>query len=481
MRQHPTELLSPEQFETLRQAIERTSGIVLGAGKMSHLDSVVRERMAVCGETGFAGYLARVIADSSPGGERKALITALLVGETSFFRTPALYDILQRKLLPELATGGMSLPLRIWSAGCATGEEAYSLAISALHAFDGRSAEPVRILATDLHAGFLDAAREGIYPAFALRDASPLLVMKYFRTLPDGRLKVSDEVRRLVTFEQRNLSEPFPPVAEQDRFGAILCRNVMIYFRAETTRRVVASFHERLADGGLFFLGHSETLWGISESFRLEERDGIFYYRKRDAGRNAAAPIPAKPSARAFVRTRPPAEGLGAPTPIRPRPGPVSVPDAPVPAEPSLAAPPVPAVAHGPAADAIALAMAQRAENLIDSERPGEAESACREAIAMFPGCVEAEYLLAVLFRRSGRCDEALVHAARALIVDPLFVQAAVEIAECLSMQGKRDESAGHWRALLKMLDHPVHFPRLSPATGMTVPALREYAASRIR
>ncbi|HEY5996403.1 MAG TPA: protein-glutamate O-methyltransferase CheR, partial [Candidatus Deferrimicrobiaceae bacterium] len=275
MPRSQTELLSPEQFSLLREAIERMSGIVLGAGKVSHLDSVVRERMEATGETVVERYVDRVIADSPESGERKALVTTLLVGETSFFRTPELYGMLQRKLLPGIRSAGVPFPLRIWSAGCATGEEAYSLAITALEAFGGNSPEPVRILATDLHAGFLDIARDGIYPASALRDASPQIVSKYFRRLPDGRFRVADEVRRLVTFEHRNLTQPFPQGSGHERFAAILCRNVMIYFGAETTRKVVAAFHDCLAEDGLFFLGHSETLWGISDDFRLEEGDGV--------------------------------------------------------------------------------------------------------------------------------------------------------------------------------------------------------------
>jgi chemotaxis protein methyltransferase CheR len=478
MRPHPTELLSHEQFEALREAIERTSGIVLGAGKLSHLDSVVRERMALSGDRSVAAYLDRVIADSSPDGERKALVTALLVGETSFFRTPALYDILQRKLLPEMASAPSAFPIRIWSAGCATGEEPYSVAISALHAFEGRVAEPVRILATDLHAGFLDVAREGIYPASALRGAPPLLVMKYFRRLPDGRLKVSDEVRRLVTFEQRNLSEaPWPGDGPgDDRFAAILCRNVMIYFRSETTRQVVAAFHGRLADRGLLFLGHSETLWGISDAFRLEESDGYFYYRKKDP---LEVGLPDGPVPRPAVRRR--AAAAARPRVSIPAGAPVAVPAPPAPPAPPVSPSPPPPPAAGPAADAVALALAQQAEKLLDADRLPEAEAACLKAIAMFPGCVEAEYLLAVLMRRNGRCDGALVHAARALLIDPLFVQAAVEIAESLAIQGKRVESDEYWRGVLRMLERPVHFPRLSPATGMTASGLRDYVAARFR
>ena len=112
--------------------------------------------------------------------------------------------------------------------------------------------------------------------------------------MKNGRYRVTDAVRRLVDFEERNLidflSDPLPSA----RYAAIFCRNVMIYFRSDTTRRLVERFHESLFEGGVLFLGHSETLWGISEAFRLEQREKIFYYRKARAEvgppRPAAAP-----------------------------------------------------------------------------------------------------------------------------------------------------------------------------------------------
>jgi chemotaxis protein methyltransferase CheR len=479
MTQSLPELLSPEQFAALRESIERASGIVLGNAKLSHLDSAVRERMAACGDVDVTQYLARIGTSLPAEGECRALVTSLLVGETSFFRTTALYRVLERSLFPELRSGGMQLPLEIWSAGCATGEEPYSVAIAALEAFGSRIEEPVRILASDLHAGFLEVAQEGIYPASALRDAPPHLVMKYFQALPDGRFRVIDAVKRLVRFEQRNLADVTRHKSDPERFSAILCRNVMIYFASGTTRKVVAGFHERLADGGLFFLGHSETLWGISESFRLEERDGLFFYRKRDAG---TPPVPPAPGWRPVSVPR--RVGLPFPDSLLSKRAPAPVPalaPLPVPSRPA----PSPAPPAGPFSPggscAAALEMTLHAERLIDRDRAEEAEAACREALALDPVCPEAEYLTAVLLRRRGRCEEALMHAARALVADQLFVQGSVELAECLSILGRKSEAVAQWHSLAAMLDKPVHFPRLSPATGMTVSALRDYVASRIR
>jgi chemotaxis protein methyltransferase CheR len=485
MQPHGSDLLTPEQFALLREAIERTSGIVLGAGKLSHLDSVVRERMHAVGDRVVADYLVRATAGAPHDAERKALVTALLVGETSFFRTPALYDVLRRKLMGGIAGDGRALPMRIWSAGCATGEEPYSLAITALQAFEGRH-EPVRILATDLHPGFLEVAREGIYPDFALRDAPEQIVRKYFRELPDGRFRVTDEVRRLVTFEQRNLAEMPTQAAAAERYSLILCRNVMIYFRSETTRKVVARFHDRLDEGGLFFLGHSETLWGISEAFRLEECDGVFFYRKRDP----ADPSPSHASAGSRSRGRAVAQAAAASGGARrsaPIPPPVAASGLPPvaasrPPSRETAPPHAPPDAPPPAApNAAALDAVRRAEKLMDADRVAEAEAACREALTADPGCVEAEYLLAVLLRREGRCDEARIHAARALVAEPRFVLAALEMAECLAIRGRRDDAREQWRSVAAMLEGDVLLPRLSPATGLSPAALRDYVAVRLK
>jgi chemotaxis protein methyltransferase CheR len=401
--------------------------------------------MKACGIAHPAEYVEGVLRAPPGDGERRCLIGHMVVGETRFFRTPDMYRVLQEAILPSLVAAGHPFPLRLWSAGCATGQEPYSLAIAALEAFRGRFLEPVRVLATDLNTEFLETAARGVYPPSALRDVPPALVEKYFRPQDDGAFRVADEVRRLVTFEERNLASPllssFPP----PQLSAIFCRNVMIYFRSDTTRRVVDRFYRNLEEGGIFFLGHSETLWGISEAFRLEETNGVFHYRKKEqepkAPRGKAAKSEGRPSA----------------------------------------APAPPRTTAGSAArvgeEALALVLA--AEKLADRDRLDEAETACREAISLWPDCVEAEYLLAVLLRRKGNGIDALAHAERACSIDGRFILAAVEIAENLLALGRRKEAAGRWGEILRLLEGEVRFPRLSPATGMTARSLREYVAAR--
>ncbi len=272
--------IPPELLSSLRNLIESASGVVLGDAKLPHLSAVVRGRMAALGIPDAPGYMAFLSEEENGAAERRDLVSELLVGETSFFRTPALFQAFEKAILPGLLEQGPVVPLSIWCAGCATGEEAYSVAIAALEESRGRHAVPVRVRATDLHPRFIDTAREGIYPAQALRNLPGRIRETWFTPMEDGRYRVADAVRRLVDFEEMNLidflSDPLP----SRRYAAIFCRNVMIYFRSDTTRRLVERFHESLLDGGVLFLGHSETLWGISEAFRLEQREKIFYYRK---------------------------------------------------------------------------------------------------------------------------------------------------------------------------------------------------------
>jgi len=441
--------IAPEHLSSLRDRVESASGIVLGDAKLPHLSAVVRDRMAALGIPDAPGYMVFLSEGERGAAERRELVSALLVGETSFFRTPALFHAFEKAILPGLLEQGFVPPLPIWCAGCATGEEAYSVAIAALEGSGGGHAVPARVRATDLHPRFIDAAREGIYPAQALRNLPGRIRETYFTRMGDGRHRVTDAVRRLVHFEERNLidflSEPLPST----RYAAIFCRNVMIYFRSDTTRLLVERFREILFDGGVLFLGHSETLWGISDAFRLEEREKTFYYRKPRAEvrppRTAAAP--------GFS---------GSSAPRRSAPGPE---------RPPL----LPAADSSPAMELVL-----SAERLADEGRFEDAVATCRQAAALDPECPEAEYLMAFLLRGRGRHAEALYHAERALERDPRFVFAEMEAAECLHGMGRAGEAALRWKGILRAIEGDVRLPRLSVGAGTSPQTLRQYVLSRL-
>ena len=433
----------------LRNLVEAESGVVLGDAKLPHLSAVVRGRMASLGIPDAPGYMGFLSEGERGAAERSDLVSELLVGETSFFRTPALFQAFEKAILPGLLGQGFLSPLPIWSAGCATGEEAYSVAIAALEGSCGRHAVPVQVRATDLHPRFIDTAREGIYPGQALRNIPGRIKETRFTPMKDGRYRVTDAVRRLVDFEERNLidflSDPLPSA----RYAAIFCRNVMIYFRSDTTRRLVERFHDSLFEGGVLFLGHSETLWGISEAFRLEQREKIFYYRKTRAKSGPPRPAAAPRSSGSSV----PRRGI-------PR------------AEP----PPPPPVTGSSSAMKLVLS----AERLADEGSFEDAIAICRQAAALDPGCPEAEYLTAFLLRGHGRHAEALYHAERALERDPRFVFADMEAAECLCGMGRAGEAALRWKGILRAIEGNVRLPRLSVGVGISPQMLRQYVLSRL-
>jgi len=441
-------VIPPELLSSFRNLIESSSGIVLNDSKLPHLSTVVRGRMEELGIADAPGYMAFLAEGEGAASERRELVSELLIGETSFFRTPVLFNTFEKAILPGLLERGGGSPLPIWCAGCATGEEAYSIAIASLEGSRGVYAVPVRIRATDLHPRFLDVAREGVYPGEALRNVPDRIKEMYFERMKDGRHRVTDAVRRLVVFEDLNLidflSAPLPP----ERYAAIFCRNVMIYFRSDTTRRLVERFHERLVPGGVLFLGHSETLWGISEAFRLEQREKVFFYRTPSAESGLSRPGAAhRPSGKSASRR------------IAPR------------AEP----PPAPPVEPSPA-----MKLVLSAERLADAGRFEDAVAMCRQASSSDPGNPEAEYLISFLLRGKGRHAEALYHAERALVRDPRFVFADMEAAECLSGMGRTVEAASRWNRILRAIEGTVRLPRLSVGAGISPQMLRQYVLARL-
>lgn len=436
-------VIPPELLSSLRILIESSSGIVLNDSKLPHLSAVVRGRMEALGITDATGYMSFLAEGEGGAVERRELVSGLLIGETGFFRTPALFNAFEKAILPGLLERGGGSPLPIWCAGCATGEEAYSAAIASLEGSGGRFSVPARIRATDLNPRFLDIAREGTYPGEALRNLPDRIKEKYFEPMKDGRHRVADAVRRQVHFEELNLIDFLSAPLPSARHAAIFCRNVMIYFRSDTTRRLVERFHESLIDGGVLFLGHSETLWGISDVFLLEQLEKVFYYRKprAESGRPRPDAVP-RSSVKNARRAEPP---------------------------------PPPAADLSPA-----MKLVLSAERLADAGRFEDAVGMCRQAAALDPENPEAEYLMSFLLRGKGRHAEALYHAERALCRDSMFVFAEMEAAECLSGMGRTVEAALRWKSILRAIEGSVRLPRLSVGSGISPQMLRQYVLSRL-
>jgi len=258
-----TKTLTPEQFQALSAMVREACGINLHEGKVGLVQGRLAGRLRELGGLDIDTYLARLAA---PGGEVEAarLVDALTTNKTSFYREPRHFELLRGHLLPEWQR--QHRRLSIWSAGCSSGEEPYTLALVLLDVL-GPGAD-VRILATDLSARMLASARQGVYTGDALEPVPPTLRQRYFTYIPGQTPRsyaISPEVKRLVHFARLNLMDRWPM---RGAFDLICCRNVMIYFDAATQQRLVERFRDRLVPGGYLFTGHSESLAGLQHDFR---------------------------------------------------------------------------------------------------------------------------------------------------------------------------------------------------------------------
>lgn len=257
--------LSPAQFHKIRQMLYDLCGINLGDGREELVKSRLTKRLRALNLNDFDRYLEYIEKDSS-GRELTTMVDSLTTNKTSFFREAQHFEYLRQQILPKRRGAGKRI--RLWSAGCSSGEEPFSLAILLREAIADTAGWDIRILATDISDRVLAKAREAAYDEDALQDVPPPLLQKYFtalRTAPPRTYRVQDSVRSLVRLAKLNLMGPWPM---KGPFDVIFCRNVMIYFDKATQQRLVHRYWEMLAPGGHLFVGHSESLTTSSHEFR---------------------------------------------------------------------------------------------------------------------------------------------------------------------------------------------------------------------
>lgn len=240
-------------FRRIRDLIHRHAGISLAPGKRDMVYSRLSRRLRALGIPSFRAYLG--LLESEPERELQSFINALTTNLTAFFREPHHFQRLEKELQLH-ASGGMQL---LWSCAASTGEEAYSMAITACEAWDTTS-PPVRIIATDIDTQVLATAGRGIYPIERIEDLDPALVRRYFLRgtgSQAGFCRVRPELQRLVEFRPLNLLQPSYDVGRD--MLALFCRNVMIYFDKPTQRTVISRLVAHLAPEGMLYTGHSEN------------------------------------------------------------------------------------------------------------------------------------------------------------------------------------------------------------------------------
>jgi chemotaxis protein methyltransferase CheR len=276
-REKTDRVFSKTDFDKFRQYLENRAGMYIDDGKQNSFKISLDSRMNTLGIKDYSAYYSLITTNALGRKEFNELLNLVLIKETFFFRDERQLGALTKNILPELIERKKGNEIKIWSAGCATGEEPYSIAMAILENFPPGNVN-VSIYATEINPETLARAKEGIYGKSAMRAIDRTVLNKYF-IQRKGQYYINDQIKQLVRFDTLNLIEPcFYP--ESGSFDIIFCKNVIIYFRLETVKTVIQKFYNVLAPGGYLFLGHSESLWQISDEFELEEIFGVFLYRK---------------------------------------------------------------------------------------------------------------------------------------------------------------------------------------------------------
>jgi chemotaxis protein methyltransferase CheR len=425
--------LTPEQFGTLQELLSEVAGLVFDETRRESMAYSIAERLRETGSRDVATYLEKLTEPA----ERQRLVDEVTIQETHFFRNPPQVRALRQHVLPELLRHAEAngRRLRIWSAGCSTGEEPYSIAMLLRELLPTADDWDVKVLATDVSQRALAAARAARYGARAVMNASPEELARFFVPASDGNVEVRPEVRELVEFRHHNLVTEPVPFPSNERIDLVLCRNVTIYFSRETTRELMARLHTCLRDGGYLFLGHSETLWQVSDDFRLVSlgtgESAAFVYRRLDV---------VTPERRTVLPDRRTGEDLK-PAERRTR------------ARRSEKAA-KPAAASAPVAKTATKTSAPSADDLVRGARTAlakgrydDAASLAEQAVAMEPLRGEAFYLRGLALVDLAEDQRALVELRKAVYLEPQMGFAHFLLAGVLDRLGDQAASAREYAA----------------------------------
>lgn len=272
--------LPDDVFRLLRDLVHSYCGIYFDDGSKFLVERRLARRLEERQVRTFEEYYHFLRYDRKRDEELAVLVDNLTTNETYFFRESPQLRAFTEELLPELRTTLADRKvLRIWSAGCSTGEEPYTIAMLLLESGDWWRDWQVEILGSDINQRVLHTARKGVYKKTSHRVSTPEMMKKYFVEEGKGDYRIIDTVRELVSFSYVNLLDPFK-TSLINNMDVIFCRNVIIYFDRDAKKKVIESFHDKLRDNGYLLLGHSESLINISNAFVLRTLKNDMVYQK---------------------------------------------------------------------------------------------------------------------------------------------------------------------------------------------------------
>jgi chemotaxis protein methyltransferase CheR len=270
-------------YRQIRDLVYKVSGIYKAEEKLYLLADGCGRRMRQLGSRTPREYWDQIAAQPGRDAELRHLLNEITIGETCLFRSQPQIDALRKVVLPEIVgekTKQIAKRLRIWSAGCSTGEESYTLAMAVLEESERLlKGWTVEIVATDLNDRSVEAAKAGVYGDYALRSTPEYFKRKYFSTVDEKKLQVRPEVKKLISFSRLNLQEDSKMLFMKG-MDLIFCCNVLIYFDGASKSKVINHFFSNLNFGGYFFLGTSESLMKLNDQFHLVHFPGTIGYWK---------------------------------------------------------------------------------------------------------------------------------------------------------------------------------------------------------
>lgn len=267
-----------DQLVLFQDLIFRSCGLWFNDSKLSILENRIRTRMKETGATDPKAYYNKLAHSDTDRAELSTLINILTTNETYFYRCETQIDSFSKVILPrvvEQKVASGKRKINIWSAGCSTGEEPYTLAMCMLETIRFHSIWEFKIYATDISTEVLERAMEGIYNERAVERLPKEYLEKYFRKEKDKYI-INNAVKKLVEFEYTNLVDSY---YEKD-FDIIFCRNVLIYFKDETKAEIISKFRDSLTENGYLFLGPTEMIRGLTEGFKMIALKDAVVYQK---------------------------------------------------------------------------------------------------------------------------------------------------------------------------------------------------------
>jgi len=402
-----------EQLKRVRDLISARLGIYFAPDRLTYLDKKLKETAQKCGAAGQSDFIRSLLAGKASAEQMHVLVESLTVGETYFFRESATIEALDDIILPEIARE-RGRTLRLWCAGCSTGEEPYSIAMY-LADRPELAAWNSSLIASDINSASLERARAGLYTKWSFRTISDHYKTHFFTRINDKQFEVKEVIRRSVKFFRLNLAEDGYPSPSNGTEGVdvIFCRNVLMYFLPDTIRAIIDRFAASLAPNGWLIVSQTECSDYFSAAFDTIRCGDSFVYRKKNAG--SPAPISYQPRPASMLGTLDQVKTTQTNRPLPPSPLPQKRGDGPKIDELQGAT----AVLKSGGKAELLFA---RAENLANQGLFDDACVLCEEGIGHDSLDLHGHYLHATILQVAGKLQEAVGALRKVLYLEPDFI-----------------------------------------------------------